>query len=135
MKIEDQVCTIEQSKKLPLIHNTIYRYVIYEALNYRLLSTDNLPGGGYWWYPAYTVAELGVLLPAVLTVGCLNYSLTTEYMAGKCLISWDCANYTTYEMDQFEGEIFIERTEAQARAAALIWLIDNNHVKAEDLEL
>jgi hypothetical protein len=81
-------------------------------------------------FPAPTVAELGVLLGDRRR----NVSIRFDKELNK----------TPYILTFVEGFIktglgggymSFHETEAQARAAALIWLIENGHLKADELSL
>ena len=75
--------------------------------------------------PAYTVAELGVLLP---------YQFTEDGM--KCEIKCDNLSekyFIHFYKDGNHIEAFISRNEAEVRAEALIYLLNEKIIKVEDL--
>ncbi len=74
---------------------------------YKLRATDK-------WYPAYSVGELGEMLPPL----CGTMFDGTD---------WCC------EDAELATSVYSEN-EADARAALLIWLIEQGHIKAEDLK-
>jgi hypothetical protein len=128
MKIEDQVCSPKQGCKLKGLHVKAIPHYIWEFANkwhlceWRILED---------WIPAYTVAELGVLLP-------INNSVSLP-----CAEIWKdadgwyydaCGDYPCTDRAYEYSKAPLE-TEAQAKAEALIWLLENNYLKAEDLKL
>jgi hypothetical protein len=138
MKIEDQVINFEQAKRLlELGVNTNSLFKFFTSGNdaprlsinlYEAYSLDELQEGvtnDVFIAQAYTVAELGVLLGrySVVRVGDDDF----EYWA---IINLDNAMDIVYLSQYFD-----DASEAQARAEALIWLIENGFVKVEDLKL
>jgi hypothetical protein len=142
MKIEDQVCSFEQAKKLidlgVVLDTTYYYYTPDGYMNERkLIHCDYVPSNsnGYPYYPAPNVAELGVLIPKFVSI------------IGPDDELWESCMPTTYWFDEqwnmdfqwFETweSIYVVNgeTEAQARAEALIWLINNNYIIQGDLKL
>lgn len=132
MKIEDQVCSLELAKELKELgvkQSSLFYWVKPKARSLQEFTLQYI----HWFddleeplsldcfeiYSAFTVAELGVLLP----------------------ISIYCEDNTDDEMFIFtgrdiDGKWFInyaesmEIKEADVRAKALIWLIKNGHVNA-----
>jgi hypothetical protein len=128
--IEEQLCSLEQAKKLVklgLRTPTIFYYTVditskRRRIRYghdlQAVNTSDFNEVCYKFYPAYTVAELGVLLPSDIFVD--GYCVFEMEQLGKHEPHW-----------LWRGEEY--NTEAQARAEALIWLIENDYLKAEDL--
>lgn len=131
MKIENQVCTKEQGlrlEQLGIAHKSIFCYCRIstspEDSYDDLLPTDwNLEGlpdsATTWTAPAFTVAELGVMLsyyyPSYQSTGIINF-------------------YCSYLEDgKMQGYTGVGDTEAQARAAMLIYLLENNQVTTEEV--
>ena len=143
MKLEDQVCTPEQSRRLSMLNiaasgqNEPYFYwVEFETSNEpELLNKWALQANEAHIYelrPAFTVAELGVLLRGHLTDQDgkpRNIDLWYDDFVDLYMLK-----HVTF--DGFEnigsGEF---KTEAQARAEALIWLLENTPLNPEDLKL
>ena len=137
MKIEQQVCTLEQAKKLVALGVTA------EPLYWHVIDIDPLTPMDIiqkWQhsnfdqcekYPAYTVAELGVMLPDGKTIDpeytqiatCRSYSDSSLYVCFCERVIGD--NEPTIE--QF-GD-----TEAEARAAMLIYLLGNHLTTPEEV--
>jgi hypothetical protein len=145
MKIEDQVCSFEQAKRLYELGvgfvwskdcptwtweygDAIEKWYVTAYEHDWALQTDLV------WYPAYTVAELGVLLPKEVMFPCEGRG----YYRGELTCYWFdgdwCADYTIPESTESLHTHSAE-TEAQDRAAALIWLIENKHVDPKELKL
>lgn len=150
MKVENQVCTLEQAKKLDELgvkykdyHYAYVDFSVYsgqEAVLCRPASHVEEHSKEWSWfmigehseeitaeidedtvsadggvYPAFTVAELGVMI--------LNNPKNTDIF-----IDWD-GQYI------FKGEkgVKICNTEAEARAAMLIYLLENNLTTLEEV--
>lgn len=114
MKIESQVCSLEQA-------NRLYELGIKGPSEFyyrdnRKPETLRHVTQGFYGVSAFTVAELGVMLPP-------NFC-TKINTAGHCICfdQW---------MDKNANKKFGD-TEAQARAAMLIHLLESNLVTAED---
>jgi hypothetical protein len=130
MKIEDQVCSFEQAKKLHLLGlkvETIHRHGEWKDNIYHNLFSTRKPkpfskNNGFTYYPAPTVAELGVLLG--------KYKLKENFY-GK--------HWVLYQTEPFYFDLLdicpIDTPEAQARAEALIWLIENGYIDPKTLTL
>ncbi len=115
MKLENQVCNIEQSKKLKEFGITA------EPLFWHTVSIDPITPKDIiqkWQhshfdvcekYPAYTVAELALLLPN-------NQGYNSRLSVPS--FEWVCED--GFENFQTEGE-----TEAECRANMLIYLLEN----------
>jgi hypothetical protein len=87
-------------------------------------------------YRAPDVAELGLLLPAGLMIDENYHWLEINKADATYLAGYRHENSTPYS---FTGEYwackYIKTTEAGARAETLIWMLENNHIKPEDLKL
>lgn len=115
MKLSDQVCTLQQAKRLKEL-GIAQDSLFYHTPNGILPKPFvNFTGESY---SAYTVAELG----AMMGEGCYSYRPTrTGFKPSK----WAWRN------EQGEGEGPFE-TEAQARAAKQIWDISSSKITAEE---
>lgn len=129
MKIEDHVCSFEQAKKLKelgvkepaLFYWSIDKTTKEKALKHQLTMSpqvQNVTGKYFDRYSAYTVAELGVLLP--------DYIVKTE-KTYECILRW---SDEIYHIMRFKSEML-----AHAMADALIWLIENKYIDVEDFVL
>jgi len=143
MKIENQVVTIEQAKKLKELGVTA------EPLFWYVIDIDPITPLDIiqkWQhsnfdqcekYPAYTVAELGVMLPHFDNLSQMGgfVHLTEFDPSVQDGNPWYCV--WEYDKDKenagFGSEIIDGETEAQARAAMLIYLLENNLTTAEEV--
>jgi hypothetical protein len=113
MKLEQQVCGLELAKRLKELG------VEQTSMAWWLGSKDNPiyfvgyeePSEHVAWnkYAAFTVAELGEMLPS------------DKYTSRKVYDQWECA-FRSIDGDSFEQ---YADTEADARAKMLIYLIEN----------
>lgn len=127
MKLENQVCTLEQAKRINTLigkANTAFAFVSENDKSYEIVLCS-----GYGWadfpcysgykfnYPAYTVAELGVMLPA-----------------GKYDTCGWSDGWRIYTEDGHDaiGDVTFS-SEADARASVLIHLLENKHITAEEV--
>lgn len=128
MKLSDQVCTLEQAEKLKklgitqgfsafaFIKNTCREEVSFRL---RIVESEGVSHRGYenWGsgclkgYSAFTVAELGVMLSA--KNGFPTKTQSDDYWYDSL------PNYQKF------------KTEAEARAATLIYLLETNIITAE----
>ncbi len=142
MRLEEQVCSMEQAKKLVdlgLQLSTCYYWLEQGNVGMEtqtLLSESDITSiADAHFYPAPTVAELGILLPTEITDEDEDYYLQGSIgdRRGEFFYIWFQS-----ALDNIEWELFpaIEKdTEAEARAEALIWLLENGMVKPENLRL
>lgn len=125
MKIEDQVCSLELAKRLKELGIKQESYFYWE----------NIPNCGYvisydpsFWedmYSAFSVAELGEMLPSKIQ----DYNLTIV----KCGYLYDLMYSTRYDDIQLSYRDIEDINLANAMAKMLIHLLENGYVKAEDL--
>jgi len=134
MELKNQVCTLEQGKRLyELIEkdteSLFVHWLTIENEDYVWkIGTLNEAGNATESYPAYTVAELGEMLPEF----CPSYKGRNDEYA-CVIIPWevesgvisseDLASAVDAGMTQI-GHYEIAPTEAQARAAMLIYLLE-----------
>jgi hypothetical protein len=124
MKIENQVCSLEQAKRLKelgIAQQCVFKY------NQNLYENAGDITEGVWtiWYnnlscaknqiAAFTVAELGEMIGP-------DTRWQTFKTRARCWC-FDCEYYCTPFADF--------RSEAEARAAMLIILLENNHITVE----
>jgi hypothetical protein len=123
MKLEDMVCSFEQAEtfqKLGAPRNSLYGY----RWDGKLVKTESFLAKSVvlsgTLRPAYTVAELGILLG--------DWQLERRNN-NECRIS-------NFDRQIAYPDIIITfSTEAQSKAEALIWLIDNGYVNPGELKL
>lgn len=146
MKVENQVCTLEQAEKLNMfgvkqIGHFSYKYTEpmatdvkygYAGNGFKLFPTDYFNKKDATYYSAFTVAELGVMLP--VTLGAANLDIIQ--------IDVECYKYEKsfgIQLSDYVGaaqrtlHIVDCNTEAEARAAMLIHLLENNLIKVEEV--
>lgn len=111
MKIENQVCSLEQSKRLlglGIECNSFFmwhiggvtgEWIVIDSVHSNITNED---------FPAFSVAELGILLPKQ------GYNSRQSQPSG----TWVCE-------DGFEDELTEGITEAEARAEMLIKVLEN----------
>jgi len=125
MKLEKQVCSLELAKRLKEL----------KIKQESLFQWCDISGKAWLYYgkiinspemrcSAFTVAELGELLPDFIKTREENYFITM-----------DCDKHICYENMEKTSEIhfmdnFDKFTEADARAKMLIYLIENKYVES-----
>lgn len=127
MKSEDKVCTLDQAKRLVelgVVLETEKTWNTYNIPNILVTTSFNphtIKDNPDLFFPAPDVAELGELLKNA------NDNLT--FYEGNLSQQWKILLYKwrTYE------RCFYGNTEAQARCAALIWLLENGYIKPNEL--
>lgn len=129
MKIEDQVCTPGQSMRLQELGVAAESVLVYEL---RVVPFESLniviPGmiPDNWQradekYPAYSVAELGVMLPT---------GFDTMRVTGKTPGDLVWQGYDMAGRDFTKDPYY---TEAECRAAMLIHLLENKLITVEEV--
>jgi len=126
MKIEDMVCSFEQAEKLVKLGLHLKSTYFYLSTTKELLPQKPIRAPGY---PAYTTAELGILLPKIITVDEIKYFHSGSRMNNSGLFSM------AYENDNQYLGTWMEVTEAQCRAECFICLLKNNYIKPENIKL
>jgi len=137
MKLEDQLTSLELSKKLKELgveqKSVFYwqpkglelgKWVVKES------GWKNKPEGVYD-VSAFTVAELGEMLPHYLMERkdgrAWDCALTITKIQGKPNVSWEVWYITKHSLPKING-----KTEANARAKMLIYLIENKLIKLKE---
>lgn len=113
MKLENQVCLLDLAKKLKELgvkQESLFWWQGYlHSMNrVELVNTENLDTG-YDHYSAFTVAELGEMLP-------IGVSSRKSYTGGDFMVKYK----TVYKRAD---------TEVNARAKILIYLLENKLIK------
>jgi hypothetical protein len=117
MNLESQICTIEQAKRLAELGvDQTQSIVIWHVHELGAMAFFRVSQTGPQ-YSAFTVAELGVMLPA-------GYDTMCTYEGWRC---YDCDGQDIYEVS------YGYRYEAECRAAAIIFLLENGKLKAEEV--
>ncbi len=145
MKIENQVCSLEQAKKLKEVLGEVYGLFVYmenkalESDSKIMLSTQTesfkqmggIAGSAFIkYYPAFTVAELGVMLEMDDDKHFLEYHYNNHVGVYECVLSKRDERHSTgfAEINQEEGD-----TEAECRAEMLIYLLENKLTTPEEV--
>ena len=121
MKLEDQVCSFELAKQLKefgVKQDSYFVYTMSENTNISIIPHDELDGMYAFKWAAFTVAELGEMLP----LGRLAASSKDEsgwYM-------WYVQVVAPLEKWR---EMYPCKNEADARAKMLIYLIENKLIE------
>jgi len=128
MKLEDQVCTLQQAQKLKELGvecDSIFWWNQETERNQPIVTRDytHIAASSTKYWRAYTVAELGVMLPYEICDG--NYQVFDFEDLGKH--DTDCFVFN-------RNKTFF-KAEAQARASALIWLIENKHLDPTEINI
>lgn len=156
MKLENQVCSLEQAKKLKELGVKGAEFFLWlevarfdkkgdivewlpalfiersldpecvSMLPVGCVNDDNEIMESRGNYPAFTVAELGVMLPL---------AKSEKSKQTQCWKTHDKYGWAMYEDGYIQSGFTVrfEPTEAQARAAMLIYLLENNHITAEEV--
>lgn len=123
MKLQDQVITIDQAKRLKelgIAQESFFRHqhnpeTIYRRESQTIDSGDFTVMDPGEWFAAFTVAELGAMLPGSVAFGSKRGSLkiirTGDY--------WE----VRYSDQQSDFAMETGKTEAQARGEMLIYLL------------
>lgn len=125
MKIENQVCTLEQAKELNELQ------IDFGSLLYHFEGKVANMAYGNDYYPAFSSAELGMML---LVEDDLHFTQThyNEHSGGwETLVLKRPADEDIVAFDNIytgEGD-----TEAEAKCDALIWMLKNNITNKENI--
>lgn len=133
MKLENQVCSLESAKRLRELgvkQESLF-YWIHTVRGPEIFNHNIIENGEVCGVSAYTVAELGEMLPKKIISQDIRTPLTKE-----ATYYLDCS-FTShsfkvhYVLGNGPGEINYEEanTEAEARSKMLIYLIENGIVK------
>lgn len=136
MKMEKQVVSLESAQRLAELgvsRHCLFYWELNKANKYfkgRVAYGD--PSIDNAWsipFPAYTVAELGEMLPGhIASKAGTHYLLSTVNNYGEMIV-W----YENEWGDNFKGESFNDDSEADARALMLVWLIENGHLLVDEI--
>lgn len=140
MKLENQFCTAEQGKRISEIVPdcaALFTHVRYDDNPFIVIPTGYYDGTAPEYkpydsmgtiheeYPAFGVAELGAMLPEILSINGNKYWIDYDKYNSNYLIRYaDMPISREYEEDTLHR--VSHPTEAKARAAMLIYLLENN---------
>ena len=130
MKLEEQVCSLElamQLKELGVKQDSLFFYIQRKnEKNFKLANNREIKGFEFFYdniFSAFTVAELGEMLPKECVYQKINY---IKYN-GEIRNGWEVKSINNNNLT------CIAETEANVRANILIHLIENNEIKLEDI--
>lgn len=141
MKLEDQVCSLELSKKLKELgvkqesyfywHYTVYTH---DPFGWRIIHDDQLnilaEKKDENVMSVFTVAELGEILPKEITINNIHYFYTQ--IPCKDLKTWSI--FYRNDMCGMPNCDVYDKSEANARAKMLIYLLENKLIDVGHLE-
>lgn len=145
MKLENQVCTLEQAKKLAelgIVQESYFKHVSrmipYQIGFYFQLSPSHTTlKHDAEWYSAFTGSELGVMLPPHFATSihdghkhchCRNERVDTFPLIDS---GEEHEQTPAHVINKELIPITTGNTEAEARAEMLIYLLENGYVSAE----
>lgn len=137
MKLQDQVCTLEQAKRLKELgieYDAYFYHDVHDGMGGEQKKgessiRDHLQRSSMS-YPAFTAAELGVMLPEYLSIDSYRmhvHSYKQEQNNSPALWTITMGKSSDKEVPDFDSH-----KEAQARAAMLIYLLENKLTTAEE---
>ncbi|NCC70647.1 hypothetical protein EOM09_03625 [bacterium] len=121
MELEKQVCSLELAKRLKKLgvkQDSLFYWDSHCIENLKTQGKYGITSDGE--YSAFTVAELGVMMPFIIT---RNKSIVRKFTNKNVYI------YEVQYSDINQSNIFLEDTEADARAKMLIYLLEKRLVK------
>lgn len=130
MKLEQQVCSLELAKRLKelgvkqesIFYWKKYYYNGEERIEPQMNVAEDYPQR----YSAFTVAELGEMLPYIVEVNDEEYSVEV-YKDGTG--GWESWLQDPNTDHVYEYQVFKADTEADTRAKLLIYLMENSLIK------
>lgn len=142
MKLEQQVCSLELSKKLKQLGLNKESYFLWLEIDTSTTTLNHDTIGGIEWilipsdsievtmakgFAAFTVAELGERLPSILE---FEDTEPDQYLQSGKLNEhcWDICYVNAHNI-QINDATCAAENEADARAKMLIYLIENNLLK------
>jgi hypothetical protein len=126
LPLEKQCCSLEYCKKLKELGVTQDSYFYWQTVPYGtiLLTRYDYFNSELQGYSAFTTAELGVMFPLSIPGYPHNQQYKDDHDSFVCLYTTD---------DQLKEACFQADTEANARAKALVSLIENNFITVSEI--
>jgi hypothetical protein len=145
MNLESQVCSLDLAKRLKEL-GVKQESLFYHCLNVKTFSEKDIEPhliamvrSGSEYYSAFSVAELGFLLPNKIVIE--NNGIYRLKM-NKYMFIWALTYKCTFSNIISSCDLYfplilikniLDKNEANCRARMLIYLIENGLVKAEDI--
>jgi hypothetical protein len=123
MKIENQVCSLEQAKRLKELGISQDSYFLFGA-DGQLTEGWSVEGTETEFFAAYTTAELGMLLPERITTH-------TEDGVYHCSAQKELYPFPEIEENHQYFVVTSDTSEAEARAGMLLFLLKYEFVTVE----
>ena len=132
MKLKDIVCDFEYAERLQELgidRKTLFKYGRGNSDDWSVIGCfDHC----WQWLRAFSVAELGEMLPSIIKIDELGSYITHGYRSQTgCYVLY--MQHVCDPLDVYDDKFFQDPKEANARAKLLIWLIENNHIRVKDL--
>ena len=134
MKLEQQVATFEQSKKLKELgigFESLFSYSwdwLCQPESDSILILTDVVARSWCSYPAPTAEEIAELLPALIQSN-EKYNLECDKQYGLWVVRYRNPNTNNKLKDKY----FDNKSLTQALANMLIWLIENKHINPKEL--
>lgn len=135
MELEKQVCSLELARRLKELgvkQESMFAWAEFPDRSWRVVFDDETKG---YDAPAFTVAELGEILPRSTLFYRFGESDQDSYRG------WECRNYPMFSAapklpeELYRTSTFFQaKTEADARAKMLVYLLENKLIKIERKE-
>lgn len=132
MKLEDQVCSLELAKKLKSL-NVKQESLFSWFYNINNDSWNILPSMHSIGISAFTVAELGEMLPAYTNINgnSVMLELSKYYRPGDAAYAYS-AEYWFLDNQHYKlGKGYYDKNEANVRAEMKIFLIENKLIEVQ----
>jgi len=130
MKLEDQVCSLDLAKKLKKLgvkQDGIWSWCCKNRKWSLEWSDSNEPIKATEYASAFTVAEIGEMLPIAINGGKAGKSISSELLSlHKGTFGVDKNEPTKWQVMYCDVKWFNEIKEADARAKMLIYLFENH---------
>lgn len=153
MKIEQQACTLEQAKRLKelgIIQDSVSWWKCNDEQEVVICGCHKEMNERHFyfntWYSAFTVAELGVMMPEYIHPFeneeyyrlmtwkmCSDNRNQNEKFGIRYRSKFGIKDFPTFHSEHGSSYQLQGQTEAEARAAMLIYLLENNLITAEEV--
>lgn len=140
MRLEDQVCGLEHAKKLLTLgvkQNSVFVWEYYDdqcyAIKYIPYAVVPTKTNGFQLYSAFTVAELGNILPRFdQEEKRLQFGWSIQNDGKKITTLYKCY-YKNPDDEYIDCMSFDDENEANSRAKILIYLLERNYISIDEI--